>query len=449
MESEKSPRLMCSFRLLIAFICGISFFLLFNLRFGFSMALVCMNGSGKPVDRDGNGTTTSTVLLKGEFDWDRSTQSHLLGTFFYGYILTQVVGGWVSDRFGGKITMVASMLGLGITSVLIPMAARVDPKIVMGIRFLQGCFQGAILPTAYSLIPGWGSPAERTFLMAVVMSGLVLSNVLTPAIAGSLCLSGVDGGWPMIFYIPGILCIVWTAVFFFLGSNSPEENKFISQEEQTYLQKYSCKSQNQQGQSSHPQVPWLKLFSSIPFLTLAVTHFCSAFGFYLMSLSLPFFINEIFDLGPIQNGILSGLTFVGPVIIGPVIGLLSAKIIKSNWLTVTHMRKLFTCSAQSSFAVLLICSNQVDNKLLKMSIFALINTLHQVSITGGFYISHMDLVGPFAGVAFGITNTAATCAGFLIPLFLSYFVPNDTHHQMAVTMRELSFDPVTNKQQQP
>lgn len=364
--------------------------------------------------------------VKGEFDWDRSTQSHLLGTFFYGYILTQVAGGWVSDRFGGKMTMIVSMLGLGVTSLLTPISARIDPKIVMGIRFLQGCFQGAILPTAYSLIPSWGSPAERTFLMAVVMSGLVVSNVLTPAIAGSLCLSGVDGGWPMIFYIPGTLCLVWTVVFFFLGSNSPQENKFISRTEQVYLQKYSCKSQNQQGQESHPPVPWLKLLSSIPFLTLAMTHFCSAFGFYLMSLSLPLFINEIFDLGPIQNGILSGLTFIGPVIIGPLIGLLSAKIVKSKWMTVTHMRKLFTCSAQSSFAILLIWSNQVDDKLSKMCIFTLINTLHQVSITGGFYISHMDLVGPFAGVAFGITNTVATCAGFLIPLFLSYFVPNGT-----------------------
>lgn len=33
------------------------------------------------------------VLSQGEFDWSPQTQGLILGSFFYGYVLTQVIGG--------------------------------------------------------------------------------------------------------------------------------------------------------------------------------------------------------------------------------------------------------------------------------------------------------------------------------------------------------------------
>ena len=33
-----------------------------------------------------------------EFQWSKSLQGLLLGCFFYGYILTQIIGGYFSDK---------------------------------------------------------------------------------------------------------------------------------------------------------------------------------------------------------------------------------------------------------------------------------------------------------------------------------------------------------------
>lgn len=33
-----------------------------------------------------------------EFDWSPNVQGLVLGSFFYGYVLTQIVGGKFSDR---------------------------------------------------------------------------------------------------------------------------------------------------------------------------------------------------------------------------------------------------------------------------------------------------------------------------------------------------------------
>ncbi|CAG8837823.1 35808_t:CDS:1, partial [Racocetra persica] len=37
-----------------------------------------------------------------EFDWSSTTQGYILSSFFIGYLTTQIVGGALSDRFGGK-----------------------------------------------------------------------------------------------------------------------------------------------------------------------------------------------------------------------------------------------------------------------------------------------------------------------------------------------------------
>ncbi len=34
-----------------------------------------------------------------EFDWDKTTETSILSGFYYGYIWTQVLGGYLSDRY--------------------------------------------------------------------------------------------------------------------------------------------------------------------------------------------------------------------------------------------------------------------------------------------------------------------------------------------------------------
>jgi len=49
------------------------------------------------------------------FNWDMKTQGMVLGAFFYGYLTTQVLGGTLAQKIGGKLLM---MFGVGWTAVL-------------------------------------------------------------------------------------------------------------------------------------------------------------------------------------------------------------------------------------------------------------------------------------------------------------------------------------------
>jgi MFS family permease len=75
---------------------------------------------------------------EGEFDWDATTQSTILGSFYWCYILSQVVGGILTQYFGTKTVFGFSQLITAICSLLIPSAAPLHYGAVIALRSIQG-----------------------------------------------------------------------------------------------------------------------------------------------------------------------------------------------------------------------------------------------------------------------------------------------------------------------
>src|SRR5919106_3539990 len=46
-------------------------------------------------------SVVAPVLME-EFGWDSAVMGTVLSAFFVGYLFTQLPGGWIADRFGGK-----------------------------------------------------------------------------------------------------------------------------------------------------------------------------------------------------------------------------------------------------------------------------------------------------------------------------------------------------------
>ena len=75
---------------------------------------------------------------KGEFKWDKRMQGLLLGGFFWGYLVLQVVGGVVSERFGAKKVIAIGMFPVAVLNILTPVCARADPYLFLVVRILVG-----------------------------------------------------------------------------------------------------------------------------------------------------------------------------------------------------------------------------------------------------------------------------------------------------------------------
>ena len=77
-----------------------------------------------------------------------------------------------------------------------------------------------------------------------------------------------------------------------------------------------------------------------------------------------------------------------------------------------------------AWAILVSAMVNVENHVWQMVLISLAISIHQLEMSCGFFISHSDLVGPYSGAAFGITNTLAQGPGFLVPLLVAYLAPN-------------------------
>ena len=74
----------------------------------------------------------------GEFGWSEVEQGVILGSFFWGYILTQIPGGILTKKFGGKWPLGFGLLISAIFAILTPWAARTSRKFLIAARIIQG-----------------------------------------------------------------------------------------------------------------------------------------------------------------------------------------------------------------------------------------------------------------------------------------------------------------------
>ena len=66
-----------------------------------------------------------------------------MASFYYGYLITQIPGGWLADRFGSKYTFGVGILMSSICTLLIPLSANVGVWCIVLVRVLAGVFEAS------------------------------------------------------------------------------------------------------------------------------------------------------------------------------------------------------------------------------------------------------------------------------------------------------------------
>lgn len=61
-----------------------------------------------------------------------------MGSFFYGYIVTQVPAGWLAARFGGKYLFGCGILLTSVMTMFTPAAAHHSFEMLILVRVVEG-----------------------------------------------------------------------------------------------------------------------------------------------------------------------------------------------------------------------------------------------------------------------------------------------------------------------
>ena len=180
-------------------------------------------------------TTLNPSLRKIEkkYDWSESQQGLILGSFFYGYITTQLIGGWLADRFGAKILYGGGVACTAVLTILTEPAADLGFGWMIALRVIEGIGEGVTFPAISSFWGKWAPPNERATLAGMSFSGAQFGTIISMPLSGVLC---QKLGWPIMFYIFGGVSCIWVVLWFIIAKNTPEEYTGIDPLELSYIQ---------------------------------------------------------------------------------------------------------------------------------------------------------------------------------------------------------------------
>ncbi|XP_018803935.1 PREDICTED: putative inorganic phosphate cotransporter [Bactrocera latifrons] len=401
-------------RHLQCFLMFIGFAAAFSMRVNLSVAIVAM------MDRKAANPDFP------EYHWSEETKSRILSSFFWGYICTQIPGGMLARRFGGKVMLFSSLSISSIMALLTPLGvAYGDWKLLCFMRFLQGFGQGVTVPSMHTLLAKWAPVTERGSLATYAYSGAQFGTVIMLASSGWLASSFM--GWPSCFYIPGGLGLTWTVLWIIWGASSPSECKNITVAERALIE-----GSLQQNTKSHDDekpnlpIPWKSIFTSVPFLVLMATHCASTWCFWTLLTQIPTYMKSVLGKDIKSNALLSALPYFTMLILGLACGPLSDFLEKGSHLSATTSRKIFNSIGQWVPVLTLIWLGYITREQADLAVFLLTFTV-SISTTMhlGWQVNHIDLAPNFAGTLVSLTNCAANVCSIIAPLIVG-FVVTDT-----------------------
>ncbi|KAL7737230.1 hypothetical protein ACLKA6_005412 [Drosophila palustris] len=371
-----------------------------------------------------------------EFEWNESIKSYLLSSFFWGYVVTQVPGGYLSAIFGAKYMLFFGVLICSCLALLTPFCALTGGwKMLVVLRAVQGLCQGVIFPSTHTFLSKWSPAEERGRLVGYCYSGSQFGTVVMLSVSGYIASSPL--GWPSIFYISGLAGILWSLIWFFLCASTPAQHATITPNERRYietsgqLRRASDAGREEFAPRPNLRTPWRRILTSLPFLSLLLAHCANNWGFWTLLTQIPTFLKNVLGMDIKHNGPLSALPYFAMIILTCAFIWLSDLLKRrGSTMSLNFSRKLFNSLGLWLPMLALIglgcITNNGASAKLVIGLLTLAVATNSASYLG-FHVNHMDLSPNFAGTLMGITNCAANVMSILAPLIVGLIVKDETN----------------------
>nr|XP_022328030.1 sialin-like [Crassostrea virginica]XP_022328031.1 sialin-like [Crassostrea virginica] len=386
---------------------------IYALRANLSIAIVAMVAKY-------NVTNESRTLIEPGFDWTPRQQGLILGAFFYGYIFTQIPGGFLANRFGGKFLFGGGVFITAVLTILTPFCAQQNIALLVTVRVLEGLCEGVTYPSVHAIWAKWAPPMEKTRLAAFAFSGSYIGTVLAMLISGGLFSAGYN--WQSIFYLFGSFGVLWFVSWCFLIAESPAKHSTITDAELDYIQS-SIGYTDEQTQNILP--PWFDILRSPALWAIVAAHFAENWGFYTWLTELPSFMKYALNFDLQNAGYLTALPYFVMGLVVMSCGFLADFLLARVQISVVAVRKMFTCGAFLSQMVFMVAAGYVMTPVAAVVCLTIAVGLGGFA-WGGFSVNHLDIAPQYASILMGISNTFATIPGIVSP-GLTGVIVSDQH----------------------
>ncbi|KAL1496957.1 hypothetical protein ABEB36_008000 [Hypothenemus hampei] len=398
-------------RYILAIMAFFGFFNVYTLRSNLSIAIVAMTSDRyRTLD---NGTE---VNIGPEFNWNNEIQGYILSSFFYGYITTQLLGGYLAKLYGGKLVYGAGIAITATLTIVTPWLASINFYLLMAVRIVEGICEGVTYPCILALWSKWAPPLERSSLTTFASSGAYFGTVIAMPLGAALA-EAFD--WRSIFFFFGAVALLWYAIWIYLVSNSPSEDSRVTKAELNYIET-SLRGTTLKNKSLK-SVPWKSILTSKAVWAVCSSNFCEMWGFYTFLTQLPKYLKDVYGFNLGTSGFLSGLPYLAMGLMTPFAGQTADYMISKNYLSTTHCRKIWTFLGFIAQFGFLTTVAFVSSEITTVICIAL-----AVGIGGfafaAYCVNPLDIAPAYASIIIGLSNTFGTMPGIISPILTGYIV---------------------------
>jgi len=374
-------------------------------RFGVSntvLLILCLMYLILYVDRV--NISTAAPLIKADLKLSNTELGLAFSAFAYPYALFQLIGGYIGDKFGARMTL--AVCGLIVCAATAATGAVGGLASLFAARLALGIGEGATFPTATRAMAAWMPEGSWAFAQGITHSFARIGNAVTPPLV-ALLVEVVS--WRGSFVVLALISLVWVALWAWYFRDVPTSPPLSAEELATLPAR---------GRGAAEPVPWRALFRRM--LPVTAVDFCYGWTLWLFLSWIPSFFYQNYQQDLKQSAFYSAGVFTAGVIGDTLGGIVSDRILRRTGDRAAARRNVIVTGMLGGFVFLIPVMLVHDVDVAAVSLAAAFFFVEL--IVAPIWAVPMDIAPKYAGSASGMMNFGFGLAGIISPFVFGYLI---------------------------
>jgi MFS family permease len=348
---------------------------------------------------------TAAPLIKADLGLSNTQLGLVFSAFAIPYALFQLIGGWIGDKFGPRLTLSACCALVGLSTMLTGAARGFVSLFVL--RLALGFAEGAAFPTATRAMSTWLPVRDWGFAQGITHAFARIGNAVTPPLMAGLLLFVT---WKRSFVILGAASLGWLLIWAWYFQNDPRRHPAITTADLDALPEPATRGR--------PAIPWLRLARRI--LPVTMVDFCYGWTLWLFLSWIPAFFFENYHLNLQSSAMFSaGVLFAG--VIGDTAGgVATDRLLRKTGSLLVARRSVIVGGFVG--ALIFLCPVVLFHHLAVAAVCLSLAFFFAELIVAPIWAVPMDIAPRYAGSASGMMNFGFGLAGLVSPSSFGYLV---------------------------
>ena len=348
---------------------------------------------------------TAAPLMKADLGLTNTQLGLAFSAFAIPYALFQLIGGWIGDKFGPRLTLGACCALVGLSTMLT--GAATGFVSLFACRLAVGFAQGAAFPTATRAMSTWIPARAWGFAQGITHSFGRIGNAATPPLMAALLLVV---SWRRSFVILGLASLLWLVAWVWYFRNDPREHPGITPTDLSALPEPAAAP----GRS----IPWLRLARRI--LPVTLVDFCYGWTLWLFLSWIPAFFFENYHLNLQSSAMFSAGVLLAGVIGDTAGGIATDRLHRKTGSVLLARRSVIVTGFLG--ALVFLCPVVLFHNLGVTAVCLSLAFFFAELIVAPIWAVPMDIAPRYAGSASGMMNFGFGLAGLVSPSSFGYLV---------------------------